>query len=99
MRMFLVWMVSGAFSGMMVATVLAPRILETMLASTGAKDAMCQCTELVNNTGALLIKTQLWGAAIGAGLFPLVAWLAKRRFGRASPPPAPPTGSAPVQPS
>jgi hypothetical protein len=86
----MIWTVSGAFVGMIVATLLAPYVLETLLASTGAKDAMCQCTELVNNTASLLIKTQLWGAAIGAMLLPLVAWLFRRRFGRASQPPVPP---------
>jgi hypothetical protein len=86
MRKFLTWMVSGALAGMIVATIAAPYVLETLLASTGAKDAMCQCTELVNNTARLLIKTQLWGGVVGAVLFPLGAWLARRQFGRPSTP-------------
>jgi len=104
MRRFLIWFVSGALAGMVIATLLAPTVLKTMLASTGAKDAMCQCTELVNNTATLLIKTQIWGAVVGALLLPLVAWLFRRRFGRASepppvPPPVPPTDSSTVLPS
>jgi hypothetical protein len=78
MRWFLSWLVVGAFFGATVATLIAPVVLETLLASTGAKDAMCQCTELVNNTASLLIKTQLWGAGAGAGVFPIAAWLVKR---------------------
>ena len=81
MRWFLTWVIAGLFVGSAVATVAAPVVLETLLASTGAKDAMCQCTELVNNTASLLIRTQLWGAVVGGALFPLVAWLAKRRWG------------------
>lgn len=88
MRRFLMWMAIGALAGAIASTLLAPLILETLLASTGAKDAMCQCTELVNNTASLLIKTQLWGAGIGALVFPLSAWLIKRSRGGKSPSPA-----------
>ena len=86
MRRILIWIVVGAFLGSVIATLVAPQVLETLLASTGAKDAMCQCTELVNNTASLLIRTQLWGAAIGAVLFPIIAWLVRRRFGPTAPP-------------
>lgn len=81
MRRFLTWLSVGAFFGMAIATLAAPWVLETLLASTGAKDAMCQCTELVNNTASLLIRTQLWGAGIGAVLFPLGAFLVRRKKG------------------
>ena len=59
MRKFLTWMVSGALAGMIVATIAAPYVLETLLASTGAKDAMCQCTELVNNTAPFVTALAL----------------------------------------
>ena len=72
----------GALLGGGTATFVAPFILETFLASTGAQDAMCQCTELVKNTADLLIRTQLVGAAIGAVLFGLGAALLRRRLGR-----------------
>jgi hypothetical protein len=81
MRRFLTLLAVGAFVGMALATLAAPWVLETLLASTGAKDAMCQCTELVNNTASLLIRTQLWGAGIGGALFPLAGWLIRRRRG------------------
>jgi hypothetical protein len=79
MRFYLAWLAVGSFIGAAVATMIAPMVLETLLASTGAKDAMCQCMELVNNTASLLIKTQLYGAATGAVLFPLAAWLFMRK--------------------
>jgi hypothetical protein len=82
MRRFLLWMVVGAFSGIVVATLAAPKVLETFLATTGAKDAMCQCSELVANTASTLIQTQIYGAAAGAVLFPLAAWLIRRTWGR-----------------
>ena len=82
MRFFLAWLAVGAFVGAAVATLCAPFVLETLLASTGAQDAMCQCTELVKNTASLLIKTQLWGAAGGALVFPVAAFLTRRRFNR-----------------
>ena len=44
-----------------------------------------QCTELVKNTANLLIKTQLWGAAGGAFVFPTVALLTRRRFKKPAP--------------
>jgi hypothetical protein len=68
MRKFLIWLVSGAFGGVLIATFAAPWVLEKLLASTGAKDAMCQCTELVNNTASLLITTLGWGAVAGGVL-------------------------------
>jgi hypothetical protein len=67
-----------------VASFIAPRVLETLLATTGAQDAMCQCSQLVHRTSTLLIQVQLAGAAIGAVLFPLGAWLARRKFGKPS---------------
>ena len=89
MRKFLIWMVSGAFGGVFIATFAAPWVLEKLLASTGAKDAMCQCTELVNNTATLLIKTQGWGAVAGAVLGLVGAWLTRGHH-------APGAGEAPV---
>jgi hypothetical protein len=88
MRRLLTWMIIGSFVGSVIATLLAPMVLKTLLASTGAKDAMCQCMELVNNTAHLLIRTQIWGAAIGGVTFPIVAWLFRRRFGPKSLPPS-----------
>ena len=82
MRRFLLWMVVGAFSGAVVATLIAPKVLETFLATTGAKDAMCQCSELVANTASTLIHTQLYGAAAGAVLFPVAAFVARRLWGK-----------------
>jgi hypothetical protein len=82
MRRFFTWMVFGALTGVVVATALAPAVLRTLLASTGAQDAMCQCVELVNNTASLLIKTQIWGAIVGATSFPAGAWLVKRMWTR-----------------
>ena len=81
MRRVVTWMIVGAFVGSVIATLMAPVVLDTLLASTGAQDAMCQCSQLVQNTAGLLIRTQLWGAAIGGVLFPMVAWLIRRRFG------------------
>ncbi len=88
MRFYLGWLMVGAFVGGAVSTFVAPFVLETLLASTGAKDAMCQCTELVNNTANLLIKTQLYGAGAGAFLFPIAAWLFRRRRVSNAPPAA-----------
>lgn len=81
MRRFLTWLAVGALFGGVVATLVAPYVLETLLASTGAKDAMCQCSELVDRTATLLIKTQLWGMALGAAAFPIGAWFMRRKFG------------------
>jgi Na+/H+-dicarboxylate symporter len=81
MRTVVTWMIVGSFFGSVIATLVAPSVLQTLLASTGAKDAMCQCAELVGNTAGLLIRTQMWGGAIGAAVFPIVAWLLRRRFG------------------
>jgi hypothetical protein len=93
MRTVVTWMIVGSFFGSVIATLLAPTVLQTLLASTGAKDAMCQCAELVSNTSDLLIRTQVWGGAIGAAVFPIAAWLLRRRFGTKALPPA----AAPVE--
>lgn len=82
MRFYLVSTVVGAFLGGALATFFAPVVLETLLASTGAQDAMCQCTELVKNTANLLIRTQLVGAGIGAVIALLGSALLRRRFGK-----------------
>lgn len=82
MRFYLAWLAVGAFVGGGVATLVAPYVLETFLASTGAADAMCQCSELVQNTAASLIKTQLWGAGVGAVVFPIAAFLTRRKLAR-----------------
>jgi hypothetical protein len=83
MRRFLLWVVVGAFSGAVIATLAAPWVLETFLATTGAQDAMCQCSELVANTASTLIKTQLWGMVVGAIVVPTTcAFLAKRLWGK-----------------
>jgi hypothetical protein len=84
MERFLVWFLGGALVGTVVASLVAPAALETLLASTGAQDAMCQCTELVNRTATRLITVQLVGAAIGAVTFPLGAWLVRRKFNKPS---------------
>ncbi len=88
MRWFFSWLAVGALVGAIVATLVAPIILQAFLASTGAKDAMCQCSELVSNTSSLLIRTQLWGAVAGAVVFPTLAWLvrSKRNKPEALPP-------------
>jgi hypothetical protein len=80
MRFYLAWLAVGAFVGGGIATLCAPFVLETFLASTGAADAMCQCSQLVKNTASLLVKTQLWGALAGAVLFPVAAWLTRRKL-------------------
>ena len=85
MRFYLGWLLVGAFIGGAAATFVAPFVLQTLLASTGAQDAMCQCTELVSNTASLLIKTQLYGAGAGALLFPVAAWLFRRKRAGDSP--------------
>jgi hypothetical protein len=84
------WLVIGAFFGAVAATLIAPWMLETLLATTGAKDAMCQCTELVANTASHLIRTQIYGAVAGAITFPIGAFVARRLWGRrdAAVPPA-----------
>lgn len=84
MGRFLVWFLSGALVGTVVASLIAPVALETLLASTGAQDAMCQCAELVNRTATKLITIQLIGAVTGAVTFPLVAWLVRRKFNKPS---------------
>lgn len=86
MRWFIGWLLAGGFVGGVVATLVAPWVLETLLASTGAKDAMCQCSELVANTSRLLVKTQLSGVTIGAVLFPLAAWLVRRARAKSNAP-------------
>ena len=96
MRRLITWAIVGSFFGSVIATLIAPSVLQTLLATTGAKDAMCQCMELVNRTATLLIQTQLWGAAIGGAVFPAAAWLLRRRFGSKELPPAA-TPPAPVE--
>jgi hypothetical protein len=86
MRWVLNWMAVGAFIGGTLATLIAPWVLKTLLATTGASDAMCQCSELVRNTSSTLIQTQLWGAVGGAVIVPLVAHLMRRKFGKRTPP-------------
>lgn len=94
MRSFFTWMAVGALAGAVISTLVAPWVLETLLASTGAQDAMCQCTELVKNTATLLIKTQLWGAGSGAVVVPIAALLIKRSWGnRGTGPAQAPTSS------
>jgi hypothetical protein len=88
MRKFLAWSGSGAFVGMVAASFFAPAVLETLLATTGAQDAMCQCSQLVHRTSTLLIQVQLTGATIGAILFPLCAWLLRRKFNKSGAEPA-----------
>jgi hypothetical protein len=82
MRFFLAWMSVGALLGAVIATLVAPTVLENVLAFTGANDAMCQCSELVARTSSTLIKTQIWGVAIGAVLVPLAAFLLRRAFSK-----------------
>jgi hypothetical protein len=82
MRRFFAWFLGGALVGTAVATTFAPTVLEALLASTGAQDAMCQCSQLVHRTATRLIMVQLIGAAIGAVTFPLGAWLVRRKFGK-----------------
>ncbi len=77
LRRFFTWTVFGALTGVVVATLMAPAILRTLLASTGAQDAMCQCAQLVDNTSSLLIRTQVWGLLAGAILFPSADWLVR----------------------
>lgn len=90
MRRIVTWAIIGSFIGSVIATLIAPTVLQTLLASTGAKDAMCQCVELVHNTSNLLIRTQIWGAAIGGVTMPILAWLLRRKFGpKELPSPAP----------
>lgn len=90
MRWFFSWFAAGALIGAVIATLIAPMVLEALLASTGAKDAMCQCTELVANTASLLIRTQLWGAGVGSLVFPLAAFLVRRKRPAKIEPPAQP---------
>jgi hypothetical protein len=104
LRRFFTWTVLGALTGVVVATLVAPMILRTLLASTGAQDAMCQCAQLVDNTSSLLIRTQVWGLLSGAALFPTGDWLVrllwrrrKARKATASPAPAP-APAAPERP-
>ena len=82
MGRFFAWFLGGALAGTVVASIIAPRVLETLLATTGAQDAMCQCSELVHRTANTLIMVQLVGAAIGAVTFPLTAWLVKRKLNK-----------------
>jgi len=77
LRRVFTWMVFGALTGVVVATFMAPAILRTLLASTGAQDAMCQCAQLVDNTSSLLIRTQIYGLLAGAILFPTGDWLVR----------------------
>ncbi len=84
MGRFFAWFLGGALVGTVVASIAAPMLLETLLATTGAQDAMCQCTELVNRTAKTLIIVQLVGAGIGAVTFPLGAWLVRRKFNKPS---------------
>ncbi len=99
MRRFFTWMVFGAFTGGVVSTLAAPFVLQTLLASTGARDALCQCLELVNNTSSLLIKTQVWGVIIGAVLFPTGAWITKRLWARRKARKAVPPAGTPTPPT
>jgi hypothetical protein len=43
---------------------------------------MCQCSQLVHRTATLLIEVQLSGATIGGILFPLCAWLVRRKLNK-----------------
>lgn len=80
MRGYLVWAGAGAFVGTAAASFFAPAVLDTLLATTGAQDAMCQCSQLVHRTSTMLIQVQMTGAAVGGVLFPLCAWLVRRKF-------------------
>jgi hypothetical protein len=80
MRKFFAWFLGGSLFGTAVATLVAPRVLEALLATTGAQDAMCQCSQLVHRTATLLIEVQLTGATIGGVAFPLCAWLVRRKL-------------------
>ena len=97
MRWLLTWTLIGALLGVVVATLIAPFVLQKLLASTGAEDAMCQCTQLVQNTTRGLIRTQVWGIAIGAVTFPAVAGVVRwqwRRRKKAETPAEPVDGSS-----
>lgn len=101
MRRLFTWIVFGALAGVAAATAVAPAFLRKVLASTGATDAMCQCVELVDNTATLLIKTQIWGLVIGAVVFPVVAFLARRAWDnrKAERAPSPENGVTDKEPS
>lgn len=89
MGRLMVWALIGAMVGLTVATLFAPSALEALLATTGAQDAMCQCTELVRRTSTTLIQVQLTGSAVGAVTFPIFAWLVRRKFKKPEQGPAP----------
>jgi hypothetical protein len=98
MRWFLIWSISGALLGGIIATLVAPWMLRTLLATTGAADAMCQCSELVTNTANLLIKTQAIGIAIGGLGLPIMAGVMRWSRSRRSHGSLPEQGTAPSNP-
>lgn len=71
----------GALVGIAASTFWGPKFLEWRQ-SSGVKDAMCQCTELVRVTARNLVELQLYGAAGGAVVFAIAGLLVQRSLGK-----------------
>jgi hypothetical protein len=85
-KRLLLWTLSGAVLGTIAASLIAPSFLISQN-TTRFPEAQCNCIQVTRDTADSLIRWQLVGAAIGAGLLLIVGILLRlRRQARASPP-------------
>ena len=99
-KTLLTFMLGGAFLGLAGASWLGPKWLEwdntTRLATS--TQTMCNLPEIIRNTAAELLRYQVTGTLLGAGLFLVlgIAFVVMRSRRQASPPPAVPPRATPA---
>jgi hypothetical protein len=78
-KRLLLFILCGAVLGNAIATVFTPGYL-AWDNTPGQGQALCNCTEVTKNTATSLIRAQLLGTGIGAGVFLILGlFLAGRR--------------------
>jgi hypothetical protein len=95
LKRLLAFILSGAFLGNIVGTLVGPGML--VWYNTAADDsAMCNCLTTVKEAASSLIRVQLIGTAVGAVLFLALGIFLRPR---SAPVPAPPSGPVSPPPS
>jgi hypothetical protein len=87
-KTFLVWLLSGALIGVVVASLVAPGIL-AWNNTPGEGQALCDCVKATRSTATDLLKAQLIGAGTGSVLSMGLALLLRRRKSHLPAPPSP----------
>ena len=96
LKTVLTFMLAGAFLGNLVATFIAPSIIEWYNSTELATQTMCNLPEVVNKVTSKLIRAQFIGSGIGAVAFLVLGILFVRAQARKqpAPPPQPPAPTA-----